>query len=235
MIMENLKEIIIDNIHFQKVDIENFNQDGFLFDLGEIFICPSVTERFTNEVIRKRLRAHGRREVGEYNQWLMTDEEISNIKLFFEHSKDGGLRPSNDEITHAMNTSLPEPARWIASEIFKTNPDMSAIKDDILKYLPGHEAHRLIRLIESYLNPPDLEIFGSHEDFWEHYIMEEKSLESIENDETIDSQFLDHMIIMTTPRRRATVIYMEDSISRIFDFYALDKILAPEHEHAGRS
>ncbi len=162
------KNLVINEVIFAETFLEEEIREESLFPLGNVYVCESVLDRFNQDVISRRLKAHGKRTVGEYNIWLMSDEERSNIERYM--------------IDGSGN-----------------------VDGNIL------------------FNSEDL--LSSREEFWRQYILEEKSLESIENDESVDSYFLDGMVIITTPLRKATLVFMEKTAGQELDYLNLDGII----------
>lgn len=159
--------IKIGNHSFYHVYFPDMSEERFLVQPGEIYICDVALEKFEASTFERRIQAHCRREVGEYNQWLMTDEEKSDINYFFQEAINRMEHAGEKETVEQIK----ENQGW----------------------------------------------------FWESIITEDKDLENIENDMVIESYFMDGMVILSTPRRKATIIYLEKNMDNIDHFYQLDQ------------
>ncbi len=221
------EEIIIDGKTFLMMERSDLDTRGFLFDPGTIYVCPLLLERFDRNDIFRRISAHARREVGEYNRWLMTDEELENIESSFRIVMEMNRPPELEELMDRLGRLLPLELFWIIDALYQDHEvDMKIVERELPRHLSPADALSVYELIDSYVNPKEEEILEQREEFWNIFVQDEKDIDAIENEETIDSFFLDQMVIMTTPHRKATIIYMDSMINNIDTFYELDRLLA---------
>lgn len=224
-------EISISGMTFKKLDLPHLDKNGFLFDLGVVYACSTILSRFDMETVQKRLRAHAKREVGEYNRWLMTEEEQSDLEHITREPGEAAELPNTEELVELLAETLPEELLWIPHDLVEgVELDLVAVKTALFKHLDEERAGVFYQMIYNHVSPSTKFMYGYlqefGEDFWNDYHMTDKDLESIENDETIDSFFLDDMVVMTTPLRKATIIFMEQNIQKMDEFYMLDRVLA---------
>jgi hypothetical protein len=220
--MQKRNELILDGYRFLNLNELLKDEPGFLFRPGEIFVCEGVMMYYSDEAIRNHLEAHLRREVAEFNMSLIPYEE----KMAIEEVLGSMLAANTAEnpFRAALELFFPEEMHNdFFTKLEADEPDLISLRWEIFRAIDTDKFNTVIGLMESYLDKKDSPV--KNVDPWSLYIQEDKEFDSIENDGVIDSLFSDGVTIMTTPERKSTIVYLESSVQRIYEFYTLDQRL----------
>lgn len=219
----NQNEIDLDGIRFVSYENSSIDRKGFLFDPGRIFVCEGILQKYSDEWIGERLMAHARREVAEFNIIRMNAEEKSFIENFLSDlHRNSSIFVSETKLT--LERILPiDLYDWLTLEMDKEIPDPVSIRRELFRNMEPDQLEPAFELVMKYIG--EVNQARTSFDPWSDFISEDKTMETIENDETVDSFFGDGSVIMTTPERKATIIYLESRTSRIHSFYKLDRMV----------